>query len=99
MTLYLATQGRRQSRTEHAALLYLSQCAKITELWDGMSTKINSRGKRDPSHPYPYNEGHPDLNNQKQAIDVENSSYCRVYTNTLLTYIHTYIHDMINPRV
>ena len=33
--------------------------------------KDNRRGKRDPTHPYPYNEDHPDLNDQMQAIEVD----------------------------
>ena len=48
----------------------ISQCAKITELWE--EYKVNRSGKRNPTHPYPYNDDHPDLNDQMQAIDVNN---------------------------
>ena len=65
---FLLGNSRKKTVSNGVRSIVISQCAKITELWE--EYKVNRSGKRNPTHPYPYNDDHPDLNDQMQAIDV-----------------------------
>ena len=73
---FLLGNSRKKKVTNGVRSIVISQVAKITELWDVY--KDNRKGKRDPTHPYPYNEEHPDLNDQMQAIEVDEDEYSAV---------------------
>ena len=70
---FLLGNSRKKTVTNGVRSIVISQVAKITELWD--EYKDNRKGKRNPTHPYPYNEEHPDLNDQMQAIEVDENEY------------------------
>ena len=74
---FLLGNSRKKTVTNGVRSIIISQCAKITELWE--EYKDNRRGKRDPTHSYPYNEDHPDLNDQMQAIEVDKDEYDAIY--------------------
>lgn len=70
---FLLGNSRKKKVVNGVRSIILSQCAKISELWE--EYKDNRKGKRDPKHPYPYNEDHPDLNDQLQATEVDKDEY------------------------
>ena len=57
----------------------ISQVAKIDEMWNLYKDK--RRGCRVPKQPYPSNNEHPDLNDQLQAEDVDESEWRDVIEN------------------
>ena len=76
---FLLGSSRKKKIINGVRYITISQVAKINEMWNLYKDKRS--GCRTPKQPYPSDNEHPDLNDQLQAEDVDESEWKDVIEN------------------